>query len=267
MNDGMLNFSLVLVVATLLTGITWFVDRYFIAHRRVAAQEKRINEPFVVDISRSFFPVLLIVLVLRSFIVEPFQIPSGSMLPTLEVGDFILVNKFSYGIRLPVVNTKLIAVNAPARGDIVVFKYPENPNIDYIKRIVGLPGDHIEYRNKVLYINGQEAQQRYDAPYVRTDRASAYMPIVTASELRENLIGVEHHLLIHPQRPDQDYVIDVPADSYFVMGDNRDDSRDSRFWGFLPEQNLVGRAFFIWMHWDRSRGLDGFSWDRLGKKL
>ena len=186
--------------------------------------------------------MILVVLLLRSFLVEPFRIPSGSMMPTLLAGDFILVNKFSYGIRLPVINQKIYGEGVPARGDVVVFRYPEDPSVAYIKRIVGLPGDRVGYVDKVVYINGEPAPQ---------------MPLQSAEwqqlqlDLRKEQLGdINHEILISPYARGPNLEVKVPENSYLVLGDNRDNSRDSRYWGFLPDENLIGKAFLIWMNWD-----------------
>ena len=248
------DFAWVLVGLTFLTGIGWGVDKAWFAkdrNNRVAAANKASAEqlsddqlkaienlPMWADLSRSMFPVLAFVLVLRSFIVEPFQIPSGSMIPTLKIGDFILVNKFSYGLRLPIIGTKIVPIADPQRGDVFVFKFPENPSINYIKRLVGLPGDTIKYRNKILYVNGVAQPQTFIADLGRSDL------------LTENLSGVEHEIHNMPNTlgPEGEWV--VPQGHYFAMGDNRDGSSDSRIWGYVPEKLLVGKAFAVWMFWN-----------------
>ena len=221
------------------------------------------KEPILVEYARSFFPIILIVLVLRSFIVEPFRIPSGSMMPTLLIGDFILVQKFAYGIRLPVLNTKIVDVSKPARGDIVVFRFPKNPNIDYIKRVVGLPGDRVGYYNKKVYINGIQMKQ---IPLGRYNGVGQGRTMSGTWHLLEDLTeGVEHSILVRGGRTSRRLEFAIPEGQYFVMGDNRDNSNDSRFWGTVPEANLVGKAFFVWMNWDwENRGI-GF--DRMGTIL
>ncbi|WP_210396707.1 signal peptidase I [Motiliproteus sediminis] len=261
-----IDFSLVLVIAVTVTGVVWAVDHWLLAPKRQAVltgvesetgaaldedtRRKLAPEPLVVEYSKSFFPVLALVLVLRSFLVEPFQIPSGSMLPTLEIGDFILVNKYHYGIRLPVLNTKVVPINDPERGDVVVFKYPNNPRINYIKRVVGLPGDRIRYDNKTLIINGEAAPQALLAQLP---------PLEPRRELlREQLGDVEHRIykdLVRP-RPAKEWV--VPEGHYFMVGDNRDNSNDSRFWGFVPDELIVGKAFAVWMHWENWFSLPSF---------
>lgn len=244
------DFALALVLITAAFFVVWLVDKLFFARRRrerAAAEGEKPHEPVLVDYARSFFPVILAVLLFRTFLLEPFRIPSGSMMPTLLVGDFILVNKFSYGLRLPVLNTRILATGEPRRGDVFVFRYPKDPGQDYIKRVVGLPGDTIEYRNKTLFVNGVQVAETplgaYTGP-TEPGRSNAGV------ELKgENLDGVEHQILEtsgvwvgHEGR----WI--VPAGHYFAMGDNRDNSADSRFWGFVPEQNLVGKAFMIWMN-------------------
>ena len=220
------------------------------------------NEPILVEYARSFFPIVLIVLLLRSFIAEPFRIPSGSMMPTLLVGDFILVNKFTYGIRLPVINKKIIELSEPNRGDIVVFRYPKDPTVDYIKRIVGLPGDKVVYSNKKLTINDLPVQQTSLASYQGLGQGEE---MSGAEDLLENLTGVEHRILIRNGTPTVEFVYVVPEGNYFAMGDNRDNSNDSRYWGPVPEANLVGKAFFIWMSWDWQN--KGVGFDRIGTVL
>jgi len=238
------NFELILVLATLFTGVVVGIDRLYF---RRAREETQGKEPLLVEYSRSFFPVLLVVLLLRSFVAEPFRIPSGSMMPTLEVGDFILVNKFAYGIRLPVLRTKVIPLGEPKRGDVVVFKYPQQPEVDYIKRIIGLPGDRVRYENKQLFINGQPMPLKPLGIY-SGDGPQGRM--LGAHMFEEDLAGVFHAILQRPEAQGPEGEIVVPAGQYFVMGDNRDNSNDSRYWGFVPEENLVGRAMLIWMHFD-----------------
>ncbi len=265
------DFALLLVALTAAAGVIWLVDRIFLAgvRRRHAeslkamtalSQEERdararnaLQEPVAVEYARSFFPVLLLILLFRSFVAEPFKIPSGSMMPTLLVGDFILVNKFAYGLRLPVLNTKILDTGEPRRGDVFVFRYPENPKEDYIKRVVGLPGDEITYRNKTLYVNGTEVPEADMGPYVGPAEPGHRMD--HAQVKQEKLGDVEHRILEFPGvwvGREGSWV--VPPGHYFAMGDNRDNSADSRFWGFVPEANLVGKAFLIWMNFgDLSR--------------
>jgi len=193
---------------------------------------------------------------LRGFLVEPFRIPSGSMIPSLYIGDFILVNKFSYGIRIPVFNNKVVDINNPERGDVVVFRYPRDPSVDYIKRVIGLPGDHIAYYNKVLYVNGKAIKREFISAYAGPGEENR------ANEYLENLEGVKHDILLIPGRPGLDAEYIVPDGHYFMMGDNRDNSNDSRYWGVVPDKYLVGKAFMIWMNWD-----GGVSWERIGKLI
>lgn len=264
-----INFPLLLVLAVAVCGLLALIDLVLLAPRRrsaIAAYEGQVGEPdqavieqlnkepLLVEYGKSFFPVLAIVLVLRSFLVEPFQIPSGSMKPTLEVGDFILVNKFAYGIRLPVVDTKVIEVGDPQRGDVMVFRYPSDPNINYIKRVVGLPGDSIRYTtDKHLYVNGQPIAEKL----VGEEPGS----LGTTVLYREKLGQAEHLIRKEMGRyriePGREWK--VPAGHYFMMGDNRDNSNDSRYWndpkipkellGMVPDRNIVGKAFAVWLSW------------------
>ncbi|MDD3609670.1 MAG: signal peptidase I [Halothiobacillaceae bacterium] len=245
-----MNFALILVLATALSGVIWLIDALFFAPARRAraqAAEPGPREPVLVEYARSFFPVLLVVLLLRSFVAEPFRIPSGSMMPTLQVGDFILVNKFSYGLKLPVTDTLILPLGKPQHGDIVVFRYPQDPRVDFIKRVIGLPGDRVRYQDKMLYINGQPVPQQSLGIYGGDGDARRH---VGASLIEENLDGIRHEILVESGAPMRSGEWVVPEGHYFVMGDNRDNSNDSRFWGFVPERNLVGKAFFRWMHFD-----------------
>jgi signal peptidase I len=271
------DFPALLVGATLFTGLAWALDAAFLAPKRRhkaaslvqggAAQDSDqvaviLKEPTWVEYCKSFFPVILAVLLLRSFLVEPFRIPSGSMMPTLLVGDFILVNKFAYGIRLPVLNTKVIDIDEPERGDVVVFRYPKDPSVDYIKRVVGLPGDTVSYANKVVYVNGRPAGQVPAGVYLGEGSG---VSMSGASKRREQLGDVQHDILVMPRTPGVEGRYVVGEGEYFVMGDNRDNSNDSRYWGTVPEENLVGKAFRIWMNWDSANG--GIDWDRIGMKI
>ena len=254
------DFSFFLLLGTVVTGLLWGGYLLFLKSQGSTFNEE--DEPIIIEYARSFFPILLIVLVLRSFIAEPFRIPSGSMMPTLLVGDFILVNKFTYGIRLPVINTKIVALNEPQRGDIVVFRYPKDPTVDYIKRVIGLPGDKIAYQDKTLIINGTPVNSISLGEYQGVGQGS---DMTGAEHLSENLTGVEHDILNRPYALSAEGVYTVPEGYYFMMGDNRDNSNDSRYWGFVPEQNLVGKAFFIWMNWDlQHKGID---FSRIGTLL
>lgn len=254
------DFSFFLVIATLVTGLVW--GGYLLYLKKEQRVFNEADEPWYVEYARSFFPVVLIVLLLRSFLVEPFRIPSGSMMPTLLVGDFILVNKFTYGIRLPVLHTKVVEMNKPQRGDIVVFRFPKDPSVDYIKRVIGVPGDKVAYYQKKLYINDQPINQVSLGEYqgVKEDDSPDYI-----EHLRENLTPVEHSILINQGQESIETVYVVPEGHYFVMGDNRDNSNDSRYWGTVPEANLVGKAFFIWMSWDLHEG--GIVFNRIGTVL
>jgi signal peptidase I len=258
-----MNFALILFIALVVTGLIWLFDHLFLAKGRAA--EAKL--PLLVDYSKSFFPVILIVFLLRSFLVEPFKIPSGSMLPTLLIGDFILVNKFEYGIRLPVINKKVIDLSQPKPGDVMVFRYPSDPSLDYIKRVVGVPGDVVEYLDKRLIINGEPIAIQREGSYEYTAQG---LNFVQGATWREQLGEHRHIAMTQDDMPpvivhqvegnfayrdhctynDRGFKCTVPAGQYFMLGDNRDASNDSRYWGFVPEENIVGRAFFIWWNFD-----------------
>jgi len=285
------NFALLLMTATVITGLYWLAERFFFLPRRrrdaqqlldsqsersaalaqqgfaqagvqdmASARQKLLMQPWWLDWTAGLFPVILAVFVLRSFLFEPFKIPSGSMIPTLRVGDLILVNKFHYGVRLPVFNNKVLANNDPQRGDVMVFRYPPQPSLDYIKRVVGVPGDEVAYLNKRLTINGQPVQRsnqpdffdgeqmRYTKQFgeqlenkryntLNDDMRSSFVSPIADFPFRDNC-----------RYPAEGVVCKVPQGHYFMMGDNRDNSLDSRFWGFVPESNIVGKAFFVWMN-------------------
>ncbi|HEX7081903.1 MAG TPA: signal peptidase I [Gammaproteobacteria bacterium] len=257
-----MDFALILVLATFVTGLIWALDALIFKRMRGSAGDGgAVREPIVVEYAKSFFPVLLLVLVLRSFLFEPFRIPSGSMMPTLLEGDFIFVNKFVYGLRLPVLNTKIVEIGEPERGDVVVFRLPSDPSINYIKRVVGLPGDIVQYDrgSKQLTINGEKVPLDILGDYPAD-------PDLTLAE--EKLGDQEHLLLLTRGALSRGGTYKVPEGHYFVMGDNRDNSRDSRFPGveFIPEDKLVGRAERIWMSW-RSLSEGGPRWSRIGKSI
>ena len=263
------DFATILTLLVLVSGAIWAYDALVLARRRETREEpgeEKVKEPVppskIVEYARSFFPIFLIVLVLRSFLVEPFRIPSGSMMPTLLIGDFILVNKFVYGIRLPVIDKKIIELGEPQRGDIVVFRFPEDPSIPFIKRVVGLPGDRVGYHNKQLYVNGKPVPRQPAGFYTGSGSGAGHTGVPV---FREAMGDVEFEILIRQGQPSPGWEWVVPASSYFVMGDNRDNSRDSRFWGYVPDENLIGKAFFIWMSWDWAGG--GMNWDRIGNSI
>ncbi len=239
------DFSALLFAATIVSGLLWWVDVKFFKKKRLA-RNPNAKDPAWADYARSFFPILLFVFILRSFLVEPYRIPSGSMKPTLLVGDFILVNKFTYGIRLPIIDKEIIPLNKPDRGDVMVFRFPPEPKINFIKRVIGLPGDKIIYKNKQLFVNG-ELIPKTD-PQIVTLTAPDGQPY-RVREFTETLPHVSHHIYEH-LTPGQDAEVVVPEGHYFVMGDNRDESDDSRFWGFVPDENIIGKAFALWMSWD-----------------
>ena len=294
------NFSLLLFILTLVTLAYWLAERFHFAPARAKAartleqqdqarreelaskgiakvdgdiapaREALLMQPWWLDWTAGLFPVILIVFLLRSFLFEPFKIPSGSMVPTLLVGDLILVNKYHYGVRLPVINKKIIELNKPQRGDVMVFRYPANPSIDYIKRVVGVPGDEVSYRNQRLYLNGQQVETTA-LPEFYDDDSTRYF-----KQYSEKLGSVEHNILVDVQRPSyirptdpfpykencsysaEGVTCKVPAGHYFMMGDNRDNSEDSRFWGFVPDENIVGKAFFVWMNFGNLRRIGSF---------
>ena len=266
------DFPTIMVLLVVASGLIWAFDVIVLARRRASvpavtedSDEKGGVEPLgppkIVEYARSFFPVFLIVLLLRSFLIEPFRIPSGSMMPTLLVGDFILVNKFLYGIRLPISDKKVFEVSRPERGDVVVFRYPEDPSTPFIKRVVGLPRDRIAYYNKVLYINGQQVDQKSIGSYSGHGSGST----MTGASLKDEQLGEEsHEILVQTGYPSIADKWVVPEGHYFVLGDNRDNSRDSRYWGTVPDELLIGKAFTIWMNWDWGHGID---WKRIGKSI
>jgi signal peptidase I len=260
-----LDFALVLVVLTGISGLIWLVDSLLFRQRRkdkaAQAGPEPAREPLPVEYARSLFPVLLLVLLFRSFFFEPFKIPSGSMIPTLLIGDFIVVNKYSYGLRLPVLNTRFIETGEPQRGDVAVFRYPVDPGINFIKRVVGLPGDSITYRNKQLYVNGEIVRTEEEGPYTTRDN-KCDTPRGDAVKKYEWLGEDGHSLLLHGGTRSRNGQWVVPEGHYFMMGDNRDRSNDSREWGFVPEENLVGRAVGIWLNFDFQKGCA--DWSRVG---
>jgi signal peptidase I len=263
-----LDFAFVLVVLTSVSGIIWLIDSLLFRQRRrdKAAQigPEPAREPIAVEYSRSLFPVLLLVLLFRSFFFEPFKIPSGSMIPTLLIGDFIVVNKFAYGLRLPVLNKKVIEIGLPERGDVAVFRYPVDESINFIKRIVGLPGDSITYRDKQLFVNG-EAVRTEDLGAYTTTEVKCSTPRQDATQHYEALGDDGHDLLLHTGARGRNGQWVVPEGHYFAMGDNRDRSNDSREWGFVPERNLVGRAVGIWLNFDFEKGCA--DWSRVGSGI
>ncbi|MGA8707416.1 MAG: signal peptidase I [Steroidobacteraceae bacterium] len=291
-----LDFSLVLVVVVVAAGTVWLLDHLLFApvRRRRAAAAARdpaaVPVPVTVDYARSFFPVAVVVLLVRSFVFEPFRIPSDSMMPTLLDGDFIVVNKFAYGLRLPVIGTKFIPVGEPQRGDVVVFHFPPDPAVNYIKRLVGLPGDHVEIVSDQLIINGQPVPLQGDGRF--DDGCYHNM------RLSNETLGKHRHQILSCQSPDElvappgptcnrrlerNYVcvepsvpgahdhgdaheMVVPPGQYLMIGDNRDNSYDGRFWGFVPEDHLVGKATRIWFNWDLQRS-GGPKWNRIGRRI
>lgn len=250
-----MNFALLLVILAALSGFIYLLDILIFSKRR--AQHEKPSK--IIEYARSFFPIFIFVLLLRSFVIEPFRIPSGSLEPTLHVGDFVAVNKFAYGLRLPVLETKILGIASPKRGEIAVFRWPPNPHFDYIKRVIGIPGDHITYHNKTLRINGTLAPRKF-VEYT-TDESSGQ----AVAKYQENLDGVVHEIYLRPNVPADDFDITVPPNHYFMMGDNRDDSADSRYWGFINDSYLRGKAFLVWMSWNSKT--DAIRWSRIGRMI
>jgi len=270
------DFEFLLLAGTILTGIIWLIDALFFAKQRQQVASKKImQDPIVVEYSKSFFPVLFAVLILRAFLYEPFRIPSGSMMPTLLVGDFILVNKYDYGLRLPVIHTKVTSGEKPKRGDVAVFRYPKDESLDYIKRVIGLPGDHISYYNRRLTVNDKPVDTKPDYIYQGLGESSDLVINQGCDNIKakcqvynEKMGDVSYSVMTNPDvRYSADGELFVPEGHYFVMGDNRDHSNDSRFWGFVPEENLVGKAVMIWMHWDWRNGGSGLEISRIGTRI
>jgi signal peptidase I len=294
------NFSLILFVLTIVTGVIWFLDVFHFARQRRAradvalaaldarseklsaegikvdesdrhaVEENLLRQPTWIEYSGSFFPVIALVFFLRSFLYEPFKIPSPSMVPTLQVGDLILVNKFTYGIRLPIINKKIIEMGHPQRGDVMVFRFPEDMSLDYIKRVVGVPGDKIVYKNKRLEVNGEKISYEALPDYLDEEH------LIYLKQYSENITGRQHKIVNNEQLPSyvtnphnfpnrencsydsEGFTCQVPVGQYFMMGDNRDNSADSRYWGFVPDKNIVGKAFFVWMNLGNLKRIGSF---------
>ncbi|MFZ0219902.1 MAG: signal peptidase I [Candidatus Aquirickettsiella sp.] len=254
------NFEFFLTSAVVISGAITLVDILFFAPIR--KRRKIVHPSMLIEYARSFFPILLLVLFLRSFLAEPFRIPSGSEKPDLLIGDFIVANKFSYGIRLPVLHKKIISIGEPKRGDIVVFLWPKDTSTYFIKRVIGLPGDVISYKDKVLTINGQLAPQTLLSEQMDQDDVNDKWPVLLK---RENLLGIQHDIYLRPDQLARDFTIYVPQGNYFVMGDNRDNSLDSRYWGFVPEKDLIGKAMWVFFSWDNQQ--HQIRWNRLGMRI
>lgn len=250
-----MDFALILVVATAGSGLIWAFDALLLRRRRPEGGA----EPVVVEYARSFFPILLVVLLIRSFLFEPFRIPSASMMPTLLVGDFIFVNKYAYGLRLPVANAKIVDLGEPQRGDVVVFRLPSDPSTNYIKRLVGLPGDSVTYLNNQIFVNGQPVPIELVGPYAGEDQEGSVLA-------REQLGGTSHDVLLMPGRGSLQGTFIVPEGYYFMMGDNRDNSRDSRYdgVGLIPDSSIAGKAVRIWMNWSFP---EMPRWQRIGQPI
>lgn len=259
-----MDFSVILAIGALVCLFIWVIDSLVFKKKRLAQTPggEALPDPKIVEYAKSFFPILIIVFFLRSFLVEPFRIPSGSMKPTLLTGDFILVNKFTYGIRMPLWGTKLIEKGQPQRGDVMVFRYPVDPSIDFIKRVVALPGDKVRYQNKKLYINDEMMPQDFQEMVLETND---YGFAQNLKHIKEQLNSVNHSIFVDESNLEGKVEVTVPDGHYFVMGDNRDNSDDSRKWGMVPEELIVGKAFFVWMSWDK-RSKD-IRWKRIGKAI
>jgi signal peptidase I len=246
-----MNFALIVFILCIITGILWFADRLVWRKQRAP----KAPRPIWLEYTAGFFPVIFAVFILRSFVAEPFSIPSGSMIPTLRVGDLILVNKFSYGVRLPIIHTKVMETGQPERGDVAVFRYPLDEKVDYIKRVIGLPGDVVRYENKKVFVNDTPIPAKALEPFFDSGRISLQFQEQHGGKVYRTLNDEDRMAMgFLPVGPDGCQVTGlglrcvVPPGHYFVMGDNRDNSSDSRVWGFVPERNLVGRAFFIWFN-------------------
>ena len=261
------DFEFVLVAAVAVSGFIWLIDKLFLASKRqLKSSGTSSPDPILVEYSKSFFPVLLAVLILRSFIYEPFRIPSGSMMPTLLVGDFILVNKYTYGLRLPVIHTQVTEGVKPARGDVAVFRFPNDESVDFIKRVIGLPGDHVSYYGRRLIINGKPLEVDFKEDYPGQGTGKDNMK---GSKVYIEQQGSRSYTMMTDPAVEfsTEGELVVPEGHYFVMGDNRDHSNDSRYWGFVPENNLVGKAVRIWMHWDWRKDGSGLDLSRIGQKI
>ncbi len=255
------DFLNILALLTLFSGVIVFVD--WLLRRRVKDAGDKLTHNVVVDYARSFFPVFLIVLVIRAFIAQPYRVPTGSLEPTVIPGDLILVTQYNYGLKIPLWDKTLIPTGKPKTGQIALFRWPVNPKVTFVKRVIGVPGDHISYINKVLTINGKEATQKF-VGYAKEILGGDRTRMVKKYE--ENLNGIKHFIYVNPEVPVQDFKdLVVPKGKYFMMGDNRDDSDDSRNWGFVPLPYYIGRARIVWMNWDSSKYR--VRWDRIGTKL
>jgi signal peptidase I len=254
------DFAFYFTIVVIITGLISLFDQIFFRRKRMILQKK---PAWIIEYSRSFFPVLFVVWAVRSFLVQPYRVPTGSLEPTILPGDFIAVNQFAYGLRFPIGNITLIPLGLPKRGDIALFRNPLKPSMIYVKRVIGLPGDHVEYINKVLYINGKRMQQNMLTTSYDIEEGQYQFPVIVKEE---NLDGIRHKIFVWPGEGDTNsYDFYVPAGMYFVMGDNRDNSDDSRDWGFVSEHYLIGKAFMIWLSWDS--GNHTFRWYRVGRML
>ena len=260
------DFPLILTCLTLFSGIVVLVD--WLWQRAAYGNADRGKLPTLIEYCRSFFPIFFIVLILRSFLFQPFRVPTGSLEPSIMPGDFILVKQFAYGVKMPVWNNTLFGKSGPQRGDIALFSYPVNPKLTFVKRVIGLPGDHISYIDKVFYINGKQMKQTFVKNTVDVE-PDGNIPV---KEYTENLMGIKHHIIVNPSAPTNNFTnLVVPKGKYLMIGDNRDGSDDSRYWGFVPEKDFVGKALFVWMNVDTKGTWNvlkwHIGWNRIGTNL
>lgn len=255
------EFLNILFLCAVFAGMIILVDVIWRHYKR--QHVRRGKQPIIIDYARSFFPVLLFVVIIRSFLFQPYRVPTGSLEPTVIPGDFIFVSQYNYGLNIPLWNKTIVPMDKPQRGQIALFRWPVNPTITFVKRVIGVPGDHISYIDKTLYINGQEMTKTF---FKNTIELGSRSGKEKAQEYEENLAGIKHHILINPNRPSQNfYNLVIPKGQYFMMGDNRDDSDDSRMWGFVPMDHFIGKALWVWMNWD-SRKYQ-IHWNRIGTRL
>ena len=256
------NFLNILSLLTIASGVIWLVDIVWQKFKKIPIDDNT-KLPIIVDYARSFFPILLIILIIRSFLFQPYRVPTGSLEPTIVPGDMILVNQYDYGLRVPLWNKKIVDIGKPERGQIALFHWPVNPMATFVKRVVGIPGDRISYQNKVFFINGKKISQKFIKNSLEIGNGNKSWPV---KEYEETLNGIKHLIILRSDRSAQDFKdLIIPKDEYLMIGDNRDDSDDSRSWGFVPVRNLIGHAVLIWMSWDPQK--NRVRWERIGNYL
>ena len=256
------DFLNILSLLAVFSGVIWLVDVVWQKIKKIPI-DKSTRLPIIIDYARSFFPILLIILIIRSFLFQPYLVPTGSLEPTIMPGDMILVNQYDYGLRIPLWNKKIVDIGKPKRGQIALFRWPVNPTATFVKRVIGISGDRISYQNKVFSINGKKISQKFIKNILEIGNDSKSWP---AKEYEENLNGIKHLIILRSDRPAQNFKdLIIPKDEYLMIGDNRDDSDDSRSWGFVPAHNLIGRAILVWMSWDHQK--DRIRWERIGNRL